>query len=301
MKERIRKPERGQTGNSSESEIRPQKSPKLSGSVIRRRPAGRSPVSKSLPPTSESPAGIRLQKFLAEAGVGSRRSAEELIRHGRVEVNGHKAELGCRVDPLNDTVLLDGKPLALRARRVILAFYKPRECITTVRDPQGRKTIFDFLPNLGTRVFPVGRLDYDAEGLLLITNDGELANRLLHPRYGISKVYEVKVKGHPADKAIEELRSGVLLEEGRTAHAGVETMRLLPKAAWLRITLHQGWNRQIKRMGEAVGHPVLKIKRIAYGPLRLGNLKPGEYRSLKPDEIRRIYEEAGLDKELSAK
>lgn len=259
-----------------------------------------SPLSNQ-PPTSDGPAGIRLQKFLAMAGVGSRRSAEELIRQGRVEVNGRKAELGCRVDPLNDTVLLDGKPLALPTQRIILAFYKPRECITTVRDPQGRKTIFDFLPDLGTRVFPVGRLDYDAEGLLLLTNDGELANRLLHPRYGISKVYEVKVKGHPGENAIEELRSGVLLEEGRTSRAGVETMRLLPKAAWLRITLHQGWNRQIKRMGEAVGHPVLKIKRIAYGPLRLGNLKPGEYRSLKPDEIRRIYEEAGLDKELSGK
>jgi pseudouridine synthase len=146
------------------------------------------------------------------------------------------------------------------------------------------------------RIFPVGRLDYDAAGLLLLTNDGELANRLLHPRYGISKVYDVKVKGYPDEKAIEQIRSGVRLTEGLTAPAGVEIIRELPEATWIRITLHQGWNRQIKRMGQAIGHAVLKIRRIAYGPVRLGSLAAGRYRLLGPGEVRKIYEEAGLVK-----
>ncbi|MFZ2447946.1 MAG: pseudouridine synthase [Syntrophobacteraceae bacterium] len=240
---------------------------------------------------------IRLQKFLAQAGVASRRAAEEIIRLGRVEVNGRRAEIGCQVDPLRDDVRLDGKSITSREEKIFLAFYKPRGCITSARDPQGRKTVFDFLPEFPARIFPVGRLDYDAEGLLLLTNDGALSNRLLHPRYGISKIYEVKIKGHPDEKTLERLRTGVVLEEGATGPAGVEVIRELPEACWLRIVLHQGWNRQIKRMGEAVGYPVLKIKRIAYGPVRLGGLRPGDYRHLGPDELRRIFEQAGLDKE----
>ena len=240
---------------------------------------------------------MRLQKFLAQAGVASRRAAEELIRQGRVEVNGRKAELGLSVDPLEDRVCLDGKSVTLGTQKVLIAFYKPRGCVTTASDPQGRRTVLDFLPDVGTRIFPVGRLDYDAEGLLLLTNDGELANRLLHPRYGISKVYDVKIKGHPDKKAIEQLRSGVRIDQGVTAPAEVEIIRELPNAAWLRITLHQGWNRQIKRMGLAVGHPVLRIRRIAYGPVRLGGLSPGRRRLLRLDEIRKIYEEAGLYRE----
>ncbi|MHC1726842.1 MAG: pseudouridine synthase [Syntrophobacteraceae bacterium] len=240
------------------------------------------------------PSNLRIQKFLAQAGVASRRAAEELIRQGRIEVNGQRAELGMRVDPLQDRVLVNGKPVAIQNKRVLLAFCKPRDCVTTASDPQRRKTVFDFLPDFGVRIFPVGRLDYDAEGLLLLTNDGELANRLLHPRYGISKIYEVKIKGHPGRKALEILRSGVILEEGRTSPADVEILRELEAAAWLRITIHQGWNRQLKRMGEAVGHPVLKIRRIAYGPVRLGRLNPGEHRLLSPGETRRIYETAGI-------
>ena len=240
---------------------------------------------------------MRLQKFLAQSGIASRRAAEELIRQGRVEVNGVKAQLGLSVDPLKDLVRLDGKPVTLRTNRIVLAFYKPSGCVTTASDPQGRRTVLDFFPDFEERIYPVGRLDYDAEGLLLLTNDGELANRLLHPRYGISKVYDVKIKGHPDKKAIEQLRSGVRIEEGVTAPAEVEIIRELPNAAWLRITLHQGWNRQIKRMGLAVGHPVLKIKRIAYGPVRLGALSPGRRRLLRLDEIRKIYEETGLYRE----
>jgi 23S rRNA pseudouridine2605 synthase len=231
---------------------------------------------------------MRLQKFLAQAGVASRRAAEQLISQGRVEVNGRRAELGSSVDPSKDRVRLDGKPVCVGSNRVLIAFNKPAGCVTTASDPQGRKTVMDFLPDFGTRIFPVGRLDYDAEGLLLLTNDGELANRLLHPRYGVSKVYDVKIKGHPGKKALEELRSGVRIEEGVTAPAEVEVLRLLAGSAWLRITLHQGWNRQIKRMGLAVGQPVLKIRRIAYGPIGLGRLSTGEHRTLSPAEIRKL-------------
>lgn len=241
------------------------------------------------------PATMRLQKFLAQAGVASRRAAEELIRQGRVKVNGERAEIGCSVDPLRDRVSLDSKPVALIEKRLLVALHKPSGCVTTARDPQGRRTVLDYIPDLGVRLFPVGRLDYDASGLLLLTNDGELANRLLHPRYGISKVYDVKVKGHPDEKALEEMRTGVRLTEGVTAPAGVEVIRELPNTAWLRITLHQGWNRQIKRMAQAVGCPVLKIRRIAYGPVRLGALGQGRYRMLGPDEVRKICEQAGLE------
>lgn len=244
---------------------------------------------------------IRLQKFLAQAGVASRRGSEEIIRQGRVEVNGQRAEIGSRVDPQKDEIRLDGKALPSGQDLVYIAFYKPRGCITSARDPQGRKTVFDFLPDFKTRVFSVGRLDYDAEGLLLLTNDGALSNRLLHPRYGVSKVYGVKVKGLPDEISLEKLRSGVSLEEGVTGPATVEVIRELPGAAWLKIVLHQGWNHQIKRMGEAVGHPVLKIKRTAYGPVRLGRMKPGEYRHLGSDELRQIFEQAGAGKEQDRK
>ena len=229
--------------------------------------------------------------------MASRRASEEMIRQGRVEVNGRKAEIGCQVDPLKDIVRLDGKAVRLIEEKLYLAFYKPRNCITSARDPRGRKTVFDFLPRLRSRIFHVGRLDYDAEGLLLLTNDGMAANRLLHPRYGISKIYEVKVKGHPDRKTLDRLRSGIVLEEGTTAPAGAEVIRDLPDATWLRIVLHQGWNRQIKRMCEAVGYPVLRIKRIAYGPVRLGSLRPGDYRSLEPNELQRLLKQSGLDKE----
>lgn len=240
---------------------------------------------------------MRLQKFLAQAGVCSRRAAEELIGLGRVDVNGDKAEIGCSVDPLKDRVRLDGKPITLQAERVLIVFNKPRDCVTTLSDPQGRRTVLDFLPDFGQRIFPVGRLDYDAEGLLLLTNDGELANRLLHPRYGISKVYNVKIKGHPDKKALQQLRTGIRMEEGVTAPAEVEVIRELPNAAWLTVTLHQGWNRQIKRMCMAVGHPVLKIRRIAYGPMRIGRLATGHHRLLEPDEVREIYKAADLYRE----
>ncbi len=234
--------------------------------------------------------GIRLQKVLAQAGIASRRASEELMREGRVQVNGRVIkELGARVHPGKDEIKVDGAVISLEEAKIYLLFYKPKGCVTTAKDPQGRKTVMDYVPDAGARVFPVGRLDYDAEGLLLLTNDGELANRLQHPRYGIAKTYEVKVKGVPDERDLERLRSGIALEEGITGPAEVSILRALPGAAWLEIVLHQGWNRQIKRMGEAVGHPVLKIKRVRYGFLRLGALKPGAFRRLDNQEIRRLY------------
>jgi 23S rRNA pseudouridine2605 synthase len=242
--------------------------------------------------------GIRLQKVLAQAGVASRRAAEEMIRRGRVQVNGLTVtEMGVSVDPRADEIRVDNRLISLAQPKLHILFYKPKHCVTTLNDPQGRTTVLDFLPNLGARLYPVGRLDFDAEGLLLITNDGPLAHRLQHPRYGVPKVYEVKVQGHPDDAALNRLRSGVDLEEGRTAPAGVSVLRVLSNAAWLKIVLHQGWYRQIKRMGEKVGHPVLQIKRVAYGPLELGNLAPGAHRPLSRGEVKKLYRMVHFDEE----
>ncbi|MHC1745509.1 MAG: pseudouridine synthase [Syntrophobacteraceae bacterium] len=232
---------------------------------------------------------MRLQKYFSQAGIMSRRAAEDAIQQGRVQINGRVVTtMGVQIDPARDEVRLDGELVTAAQTLHYLLFYKPKHCVTTLRDPQERKTIMDFLPPLGARVFPVGRLDYDAEGALILTNDGRLAHRLQHPRFGVPKVYEVKVKGHPSGETLDRLSTGVQLTEGVTAPAEVIVLRSLPRAAWLKITLHQGWNRQLKRMGEAVGHPVLKIKRIAYGPLTLGRMKPGDWRPLTTLERRSL-------------
>jgi 23S rRNA pseudouridine2605 synthase len=241
---------------------------------------------------------VRLQKAIAEAGLMSRRKAEEAIREGRVSVNGGVVtEMGVQVDPERDDIRVDRKRLTQVEPKSYVILYKPAGCVTTASDPQGRKTVFDFLPRSRVRLYPVGRLDYDAEGLLILTNDGELAHRLQHPRYGVEKVYDVKVMGRPSEEAIRRLRTGIDLEEGRTAPARVSVLRLLPNAAWLRIVIHQGWNRQIKRMGEAVGHPVAKIKRVGYGPLTLGALTSGDSRPLTASEVEELHRLACLDRE----
>jgi len=239
--------------------------------------------------------GIRLQVFLARAGIASRRAAEKMITEGRVLVNDCVvSELGTLVNPESDEIRVDRKLVLERQRKVYLLFNKPKQCVTTLHDPQGRRTVLDFIRDREERLFPVGRLDYDAEGLLLLTNDGPLAHRLQHPRYGVPKTYEVKVKGHPSDGSLRKLRSGVALSEGITGPAEFQSMRALPGASWLKVVLHQGWYRQIKRMCEAVGHPVLKIKRVAYGPLKLGNLRQGTYRPLNRDEVAGLYRHVQL-------
>ncbi len=246
--------------------------------------------------TVKAPGSLRLQKAIAQAGLASRRAAEELIRQGRVLVNDQRVTTpGHCIDPQRDVVKVNGKPMGMKEKNVYVLLHKPRFCITSARDPQGRKTVFHHVQRRDVRLFPVGRLDYDAEGVLILTNDGELANRLQHPRYEVSKTYEVKVEGHPSPSSLFRLRKGVALEEGTTAPAAVTVVRQLPGAAWLRMVLHQGWNRQIKRMGEAVGHPVLRIKRVKYGPLTLGGLSPGEHRELRGGEVRNLKRIVGMN------
>src|SRR5689334_10089868 len=221
---------------------------------------------------------MRLNAYLARAGVASRRKADELIKAGRVTVNGETGQLNTFVER-RDRVEVDGKPVAAQQLAYVL-LHKPAGVVTTASDPQGRPTVVD-LVKLPERVVPVGRLDADTTGALLLTNDGPLAHRLAHPRYGVEKVYEVEVEGEPDDDALERLRTGVELEDGPTAPARVR--RLQPST--LELTLHEGRNRQVKRMCEAVGHRVRHLHRSGYAGLTLEGLEPGQWRELEPSEV----------------
>ena len=237
----------------------------------------------------------RLQKILSKAGVTSRRKAEGLILQGRVSVNGKIVrELGSKAVLGKDEICVDGKALEPESEEVVLALFKPRRCVTTLHDPQGRPTVADFVNNFPMRLYPVGRLDYDAEGLLLLTNDGELAHRLQHPRYKVPKTYLVKVRGHPPAEALTSLQQGVNLEDGITAPAELIVMEEDQKATWLSLTLREGRKHQIKRMCAAVGHPVLRLKRIKVGPIKLDKLRPGQTRRLKSREVRSLRKNVGL-------
>ena len=236
----------------------------------------------SQPPLPE-PNGDRLQKVLAQRGLGSRRHCEELIADGRVTVNGEVATLGRRVDVLVDLVEVDGSPLAVRPGLVYYLFNKPRGVVTTLADPQRRQIVTDFLPT-EPRVFPVGRLDADTEGLLLLTNDGDLAHRLTHPSYGVEKEYLAEVAGRPSAAAVRQLREGVELEDGITAPAKVA----LSPPNLLRITIHEGRNRQVRRMCDAIGHPVRRLVRVRIGSISDRRLKPGTWRELTLTEVRAL-------------
>jgi 23S rRNA pseudouridine2605 synthase len=234
---------------------------------------------------------IRLQKVIADAGVASRRKAEELIRQGRVTVNGRvSSEMGLKVDPVRDHVKVDGRHLKPAAPKAYVMLNKPGGVLTTLEGPgvAGRLTVQQLLRGVKQRVFPVGRLDYDAEGLLLLTNDGQLAQRLLHPRYHVPKTYLVKVKGVLDDAQIRTLESGVRLDDGLTGPAQVRKVRKTEENSWIELTISEGRTHQVKRMLEVVGHPVLKLKRFRFGPLKLGTLPPGEYRFLTDPEIYRL-------------
>jgi len=227
---------------------------------------------------------------LARAGVASRRKSEELIRQGRVAVNGRVVrELGVRVDPAEDVITVDGRRLRLRGQHTYILLHKPPGVITTVHDPWGRPTVLD-LVQVQARVYPVGRLDANSEGLVLLTDDGELAYRLAHPRFEHEKEYHVLVTGRPSARALERLRRGVRLEDGVTAPAQVEVLRRAGRDTWLRMILHEGRKRQIRRMAGAVGHPVKRLIRVRIGPLRLGNLAPGEWRHLTSQEVEVLRE-----------
>ncbi len=227
----------------------------------------------------------RLQKILARAGLGSRRACEELIRAGRVTVNGHIAQLGEKADPARDDIRLDGQRVKPAEEKVYIALYKPRFVLSTTESADGRKTVRDLVA-VPQRIFPVGRLDLESEGLMLLTNDGELANRLTHPRYGHEKEYRVLVARRPDAAQLEALRRGVVLEDGtRTRPAEVRVERFHGKGAWLRIILKEGKKRQIREMCRQVGLPIVRLIRIRIGTLRLHGLKPGEWRHLTAEEL----------------
>ncbi|MES0397352.1 MAG: pseudouridine synthase [Syntrophobacteria bacterium] len=237
----------------------------------------------------------RLQKILSKAGITSRRKAEGLILQGRVSVNGKIVrELGTKAVLGKDEIRVDGETLKPESEGVVLVLFKPRRCVTTLHDPQGRPTVADFVNKFPIRLYPVGRLDYDAEGLLLLTNDGELAHRLQHPRYKVPKTYLVKVRGHPPAEALAILQQGVNLEDGITAPAELIVIEDDQKATWLSLTLREGRNHQVKRMCAAVGHPVLRLRRTKVGPIELDDLRPGEIRRLKSRAVRSLRKNVGL-------
>jgi 23S rRNA pseudouridine2605 synthase len=227
----------------------------------------------------------RLQKILAQAGYGSRRSCEELITGGRVRVNGHVAELGSKADPSKDKITLDGKPISAREKLTYIAMYKPRNVISSVEDEVGRRTVRDLIPESG-HLYPVGRLDWDSEGLILMTNDGDLTNKLTHPRYGHQKEYRVLLARQPDPQQMQTWRRGIVLPDGeKTAAADVYVEGRAGKGAWLRVTMGEGKKRQIRETGSTLGLPVVRIVRIRIGTLHLGSLKPGEWRHLTDREV----------------
>lgn len=236
----------------------------------------------------------RLHKFLSRAGVASRRKSEELIAAGRVKVNGETVSLpGSKIDPERDRVEVDGRPVAPVKEHVYWLLNKPAGYVSTVRDPQGRPTVVD-LVKPSSRLYPVGRLDQDSEGLLLLTDDGELTQRLTHPRYEHEKEYHVLVTGRPAQSALQRLRAGVQLEDGLTSAADVIVLRSEADGTWLRFVIHEGRKRQLRRMCDAVGHPARRIIRVRMGPLSLGDLAAGQYRPLTAQEQTRLRQAAGL-------
>ena len=235
----------------------------------------------------------RLQKVLAHAGIASRRAAEDLIRAGRVRVNGRRAELGDKVDPAKDEVQVDGSLIPLAPGLVHYLLNKPVGVISTADDPEGRPTVLD-LVDLENRVWPVGRLDVDSEGAVLVTNDGELTHRLTHPSFEVPKTYLAEVKGSPGRAALGALSRGIDLEDGPTTPATVRLVERLAGASLVEITIAEGRNRQVRRMFEAVGHPVRRLVRTAVGPLMLGRLKPGTWRRLSIEEVRALYRACGL-------
>ncbi len=230
----------------------------------------------------------RLQKILARAGYGSRRACEPIIEAGRVKVNGRVVKLGDKADPATDEIRVDGKPVAAAQEFVYIALHKPRGVLSSAASQGGRATILDVVPD-SEHLFPVGRLDMESEGLILLTNDGELANRLTHPRYGHEKEYRVLVARQPDKEQLETWRRGVVLEDGyRTAPAQVRVESQQGKGAWLRVTLQEGRKRQIRETAARLGLPVVRLVRIRIGTLELGSLKPREWRNLRPDEVRRL-------------
>jgi 23S rRNA pseudouridine2605 synthase len=237
----------------------------------------------------------RLQKILSEMGIASRRTAEEMIMEGRVTVNGRIATIGMKADPARDHIKVDKKLIIRAEPKVYIAFHKPKNVVTSLHDPEGRPTVKDFLKGIKYRVYPVGRLDYDSEGLLLLTNDGDFAHAVLHPSKKVSKTYQVKVKGKPDEKEVARLRTGINLEDGITAPAKVKMVRTTETNSWIEMTISEGKKRQIRRMLEKVGHTVLKLKRTRINGIELGRIEPGRYRHLTMEELQKIKQEVSSE------
>jgi len=228
----------------------------------------------------------RLQKIISQAGITSRRKAEQLIDSGRVTVNGQMVNtLGAKADILRDKICINGKKLNPFPEKVYILLYKPRGFITSLNDPQGRPTVIQLLKGMRQRVFPVGRLDYDTEGILIITNDGDFAQILMHPKHEIPKTYLAKIRGEISENSLEKLARGVKIGGKKAVPVSIKKRGLTEKNSWIEITLHEGRNRQVKRMIETLGYWVIKLKRITYGPLNLKGLPVGAYRFLTQKEV----------------
>lgn len=237
----------------------------------------------------------RLQKILAHAGIASRRKCEELIVGGHVTVDGVVCrELGTKADVRKQRIEVDGHPIETE-RKICILLHKPTSYVSTVRDPEGRRTVMDLVDEVPERVYPVGRLDYDTSGLLLLTNDGELSNRLLHPGRELAKIYRVTVIGMPTQADIMRLRNGIQLEDGPTSPAEVLALRNHPRESVFDLTIHEGRNRQVRRMFDAIGYPVKRLKRVQFGPLELGSMPPAHWRMLSRLEWTALYHSVSLE------
>ena len=237
----------------------------------------------------------RLQKILAEMGIASRRQADEMISEGRVSVNGKMAVPGTKADPARDHIKLDGKLLTgKKQNKVYYVMNKPVNVMTTLVDPQGRPTVSDYFGRIRSKIFPVGRLDFDSEGLLLFTNDGELAHRILHPSKKIPKTYKVKIKGSLEEKDMLRLRQGMYLKDGKTAPAKLRKLKKLKENSWVELTITEGRKRQVRRMFDHVGHSVVRLIRTRVGKLSLGALAPGAMRALTPEELQALKDQTGF-------
>lgn len=247
----------------------------------------------------------RIQKILAQAGYGSRRSCEELIVAGRVHVDGVVAVLGQKADPARQVITVDGERVRLPDTRLYLALNKPRGVLSDTEDARGRKTVLDLVPHQG-HLFAIGRLDLTSEGLVLLTNDGDLANRLLHPRYGHEREYRVRVAGRPTEDVIRAWSRGIVLDGEKTRPAQVKVLKAEAGDTWLQVIMQEGKKRQIRRVAAALGHPVRALIRVRIGPIRLGRLAPGEWRPLTPREVQALQAAAhnggsGADKGVQSR
>lgn len=249
-------------------------------------------MSQSEPQSDQEPSvpGMRLQRYLAQCGLGSRRECEELITQGRVEIDGVVADtLGTNACPSEQTITLDGEKLTFERKRYYL-LNKPPGFLCTAKDPQGRRTIFDLFPDNGPRLFCVGRLDEATTGLLIVTNDGDLAQKLAHPRYRIHRLYKAQVAGHPTREVFEELKQGLFFTEGKFKVYDIRPVKKQGQSTWVEITMTEGQNREIRRLLARTGHKVMKLERIGFGPIRLGRVPMGQFRELRREELGKLFQ-----------